>query len=744
MKYLAEDDRTHQAFENWANDNKLVTATYWFWDQAQDPIQKSLRGLYQALLHDIISKEPSFAPILFPDQYVSGREFRIWQDFPTDHELKRAFTRLVSITCPPAYISILIDGLDEFAAPESEHFELAEILKEAGRSKHMKIVVSSRPQTAFETSFKDCDKLRLHELTFEDQYIYTANLLLAQPRMSHLCKKYHTGEDAANALVSLVVEKSEGIFLWLILVVKSLAMEINECDDLSDLQRVLDRLPRGLENLFVHILQRIPEHRRNRGIQLISLVHRSLLIPAMQVKWIEKPITDAPAMTAIALSAAHLDITSLLERSHRELDSRESDDIIFKVDQRLRSHCAGLLEMKRLPPSNMPFSLLGSSNDSQENAALSDMEVSFLHRCVAEFLDKEEMWSDFSRAATTNFNIDLSLMKGYLMKLKTTQSKVISSHWEYVERILRLSQLVEVQIPSVVERLLDEVERIMTSIPRIWDGHVEHSLIGEHWTDHFPWDHVNFGEKVIGTWETPLPKYGNFLSFAIENGLEKYVITKLNQSGHSKIPKRGIPLLSLACRPVPFWVLTPGVIRPGIIAELLRLGADPNQEYESWDNTTTTPWDQALGLVGEFHFVSLRSAQQLTDILRVFIENGAYIKNRKAMFEIESNFITPFSSHPEPPKTSKHFGLSQFVPFEDVDAYTSYALWSTSSMYFDFRNEEELFSQRIPSPLEAKAIFDLGKGLLKLLKKKEAQSSTFGKLQTKMLGIPSILSKRYV
>ncbi|KAF6811716.1 small s protein [Colletotrichum sojae] len=165
MKFLADDFRTQKLFRLWAGSHGLVMAKYWFWDQSRDDLQKSLDGMYRGIMYEIIRKEPLFARLLFPDQFKAGRDWIT--DFPTSNELKRAFHRLVSVESPPAHIALLIDGLDEYKAPEQAQLDLAQSLKIASESKHLKIIASSRPETVFEKTFKDSTKIYLHDLTRE-------------------------------------------------------------------------------------------------------------------------------------------------------------------------------------------------------------------------------------------------------------------------------------------------------------------------------------------------------------------------------------------------------------------------------------------------------------------------------------------------------------------------------------------------------------------------------------------------
>ena len=444
MKFLAGDDRSEPIFEAWAGERTLVTARHWFCSQAQDPLQKSLDGLLRAVMHDIIQQSPDYALLLFPDQFIVGRD---WADFPTSHDLTRAFTRLVSTEDPPACVALMIDGLDEYEASEEKHFELSKILKEAAGSSNFKIVVSSRPETPFEVTFGNCDKLRLHELTRNDRKVYVADVLNRHWRIRFLVDQADDGEQAKDGLIDCAVEMSGGIFLWLKLVAAALVEELNTCDTFADLQAVLEQFPRGLEELYRHMLQRIPEQRRIKGAQIIQLVRCSMAVSEMKAQWISK-ISPPPPMSAHALSVAHTNYTNIVNRNRKALRPEESEDAIRKVDYLLRSHCAGLLELKDYEE------MARADADAAAEREIQDPEVVFLHKSVIEFIDHPDTQLQLLSVGicVDDFNPYLSLMTCLLFKLKISEpprdryqqwkaQHRIDDHWPdiwyFVERTMR-------------------------------------------------------------------------------------------------------------------------------------------------------------------------------------------------------------------------------------------------------------------------------------------------------------------
>ncbi|KAF6831820.1 small s protein [Colletotrichum musicola] len=474
MKFLADDVRMQKLFRLWAGDQGLVMSKYWFWDQSKDDLQKSLDGMYRGIMYELIRKEPLFAPLLFPDQFKAGRDWIT--DFPTSNELKRAFRRLVSAESPPVYVALLIDGLDEYRASEQAQLDLAQSLKIAAESKHLKIIASSRPETVFERTFKDSAKFYLHNLTRRDLELFITDKLQDHERMPYLAG-IPGGEEARSQLISAAVERSEGIFLWLRLVVESLIQELDVCDQISDLRSVLDRFPRGLEALFLHMIRRMLGNSENRGLQCLWLMRRSLNVKSLQSPYITSKVgsvstrRDTFQLTALCLEGAQMPFQTLVDLEPAKSGRFENTDTIYKMGNRMRSWCAGLLEM-------------------ESGQGGGDPEISFIHRSVAEFLDlpstRAELMDDMSKMA--NEDIDFSLMKGLLALIKKKARGEIfdtnSEVWYWVELIIRLARFIGDSYEEMTIVLLSEMDRTMAVYSN------EYGQTRNDWTSYYPWAHV--------------------------------------------------------------------------------------------------------------------------------------------------------------------------------------------------------------------------------------------------------------
>lgn len=732
MKFLAGDRRTKKAFTTWAGDRELVTANYWFWSQAQDSLQKSLHGFLRALMYDIIQQNGDYAKLLFPDRFIMDRD---WAEFPTFHELKRAFKRLVEADNPPACVVLMIDGLDEYEAPEEEHFELARTLKDAARAQHLKIIVSSRPEMAFETTFVDCEKLRLHELTRSDRMVYVTDNLHGHRRFNFLVKQAANGEREINKLIKYAVNESEGIFLWLRLVVAALMEDLNTCATLAELQAILDKFPRGLEELYRHMLRRIPEERRIKGIQLIQLVRCAVAISKRKAS---NSIGLAPPISALMLSVAHSDYRNIIKKSRKPLKQTEHNDIIQRIDHLLRSHCAGLLELKyRMPGIGVAY----EAKDWQISSSLEDPEVAFLHKSVVEFLDRTDTQSELLPVVigVDRFNPYLSLISCLLHKIKI--HTLSNHHWPYkwslVLRIMHTAVFAETIDLESTKDLLENLNRTMEQIfrkneRRPGDTEIEITRLGTHWSCHCPWLQANW-HNAREHRDRELPRGGSMLSFAMECGLERYPLYKLNQHEYCEQKSQAASLLVSACRATTLQCMMTGGIRPAVILQLLKLGAKPNCyiEHTQFEGRilSTTPWLEMLRTLRQLSPTSLEGFNQLFQVLKAFLES-------KADPEAQIYHTRGTESSLALDCTAKDLiqrcftctsggGLIHFVPFEEAWKACRPLIHVPATRFSNFYVPElpdlmlsqQIEKHRCLSPSDTKQITEWGTILIRLLEK---------------------------
>jgi hypothetical protein len=287
MKYLCKHPQTLSALVAWSGDFKLITANFFFWSIAKNPLQKSQEGLLRSMLYQILRGCPELIQLAFPDQWLSFRSGSATKAlYPfnslTIPGLLAAFGRIWNTFAKLSVkFCFFIDGLDEYDGRPSQIIELLRLFK---FSPNVKLCVSSRPWNDFETAFglHNTWKLYVHDLTTEDIRSYVHDLLERNEYFQELKE-----EDARYLdLIQDIVSAAQGVFLWVSLVVQSLLDGITNADRIVDLQRRLKDLPTDLNEYFERILFNIDKFYRQQTAWVCLLTLQSNEHLPLMLYWI--------------------------------------------------------------------------------------------------------------------------------------------------------------------------------------------------------------------------------------------------------------------------------------------------------------------------------------------------------------------------------------------------------------------------------------------------------------------------
>ncbi|CAK7216772.1 hypothetical protein SBRCBS47491_002941 [Sporothrix bragantina] len=271
MKFIAGHDKTRRALQrgnsaSGAQKLKMIIASHYFWS-AGTSMQKSLKGLLQELVYDVLRHCPELAPQIFPDRWQRIVTSESWTDVTmnssqlgddnmwTIKELEQGLLQIANHPALPVRCCFFIDGLDEYSG---DHIELCQILKNLAISDNVKCCVSSRPWNVFEDAFgsssgEDAAFLRVHELTYDDISCFARSRLRNNVRW----REMGISDTQAEELACYITEHAKGVFLWVFLVTKSLREGVIDGDTFNDLKRRLNAVPTELEPYFKHMLDRV-------------------------------------------------------------------------------------------------------------------------------------------------------------------------------------------------------------------------------------------------------------------------------------------------------------------------------------------------------------------------------------------------------------------------------------------------------------------------------------------------------
>jgi hypothetical protein len=292
-------------------------------------------------------------------------------------------------------ICFLVDGLDEF---DGDHEEIVEIFREISQFRHIKVCLSSRPLVIFQDLLENCPGLCPQSLTYPDIKRYVRDKQGGSSAFRRLAKEE---KNTAPALVHEIVEKADGVFLWVKLVVRSLLDGIRNRDEMSHLWERLRLLPRELEPLYSRLLGMV------EPIYLVW-VSKSFQLLRNNRDLGEFPFPEASVGTtgvgSLNVLAFYLAMNSdfdeaKIEKLHKKgLFNAKCKDITVQLTAR----CAGLLEVANVN---------GTGTTGPKSF------IQYFHRTARDFLHTDVYWSKIQvQTRNTNFNPNVSMMQSCILQ----------------------------------------------------------------------------------------------------------------------------------------------------------------------------------------------------------------------------------------------------------------------------------------------------------------------------------------
>jgi hypothetical protein len=233
MRFLFDHPECKRLLQVWANGVPTEIAAFFFWNSGTVE-QRSQSGLLRSLLYEVIRKHRELIPLVFSERWSLAGTLGV--DKISEHplepwslsELKRAFQRFVYQQQISLKVVLFIDGLDEYSG---DHLEMIQLFQSISALPNIKVCVSSRPLLVFEDAFSDTSSLKLQDLTRSDIETYINDKLIADSRMI----RFSQNSPEVQQLVREITNNAGGVFLWVILVVKTLLDGLQNRDRISDL-----------------------------------------------------------------------------------------------------------------------------------------------------------------------------------------------------------------------------------------------------------------------------------------------------------------------------------------------------------------------------------------------------------------------------------------------------------------------------------------------------------------------------
>jgi hypothetical protein len=318
--------------------------------------------------------------------------WHIQQDFRfSDKEIRRAIDHVFDQehTYDKYAFCLFIDGLDEYEETLRYDYKcLIETFENWVQSSRggLKICVSSREYNVFQNAFSPKKRIRLQDLTRLDMERY------AEAKLKDL-----ENAELKSRLVSEIVDRSDGIFLWVALVVKMLRDYIEDDQDVAAFDSILESLPAELELLFERLLATLYKPARKRAYQIFALMAHT------KKQYDEQLFLLSTIFLDDYDEDPRLAINSDFKYCHE--DARQLE---ITAAKRLNGFCRGLVE-------------------SKENK-LKGSYIAFTHRSVAEFLERDDV-QEKMEAQLVGFDVTIVAPHLLLAYLRSTKTAKNHSFW---------------------------------------------------------------------------------------------------------------------------------------------------------------------------------------------------------------------------------------------------------------------------------------------------------------------------
>ncbi|KAI1327457.1 hypothetical protein F5Y16DRAFT_372069 [Xylariaceae sp. FL0255] len=439
MKYITQHPKLREHLEHWCQNSRLSIGQFFFWKPGNAE-QKSLKGLVRGILYSILNEDQDLIPIAFPELWdllltrsrlASGLEYRDFRQGLENLLLHAAHTSSVRF-------ALFIDGLDEF---DGRHLDLIQTMKQwtTRFPTSLKICVSSREYSIFQESFRSYPKLRLHELTRGDMVRMISGRLQSNnffrellPSESQEIAFYHF-----IAMIESIVDKAEGVFLWVSLVLSAIEDGLISGDNFEDLSSKIDSYPTELEPLYRRLVQEIHVSDRQWAFRTLKLVHflqskvkeahDSLFARLFDSDFLFTCSFESDLKLPFTMNLLQLSFLDDLKWEYKvfqdipteEQNSTAVQKRIVNTQRKVYGRCKGFLTVQRDGPESWSF------GNPLELSGL----VVFTHRSLIEFLETPEM-TEMMSSYTSSFNCFESACHTLLscVKLLHPSTGVFSNH----------------------------------------------------------------------------------------------------------------------------------------------------------------------------------------------------------------------------------------------------------------------------------------------------------------------------
>ena len=283
MKFFSQRNRTKVELQRWGGPEVHIIR-YYAWDLGRNKMQKTLAGLLCSWMYQLLLQDDGGYTAFILDNFPEARNRREYRDW-NEAAIQKLLKKLLS-SFPDRHYCFFIDGLDELSSM-SEVEKLMKFLGFIRNFENVKICVSSRPDEVFRIYLEGEPTIKVQELTYRSMAQYAEQNLDLDSTGWYLNNSTTTwSPDQRQTMIRLLLDKAEGVFLWLSVVIENIKHGKVLQDTWEESLSELKKLPRGMSQLYTNMWNRLGDDKvrlQQSAAEYINLlVHHAEIEPDFQ------------------------------------------------------------------------------------------------------------------------------------------------------------------------------------------------------------------------------------------------------------------------------------------------------------------------------------------------------------------------------------------------------------------------------------------------------------------------------
>lgn len=470
MKFIAESPATVVHLEKWSSPLPVLVLNYY----AGHSPQRSWDGLKKSILHQALGKRPELVSVISPRRWALATALPYSERFPSweSWEVDESFNLLLKRCGRTCKLALFIDGLDEFDIHPREVVKLVNEIASTSTD-FLKVCVASRPWTQFDDAFHQVPMLQLHHLTQDDIRTFVAGQLDANPGFHEFRNIYQV---EADEIKEEIATKSQGVFLWVSVVVGSIVHSLEEGQNISIIRATLKVLPSDISKLYDTIWAGIRGRKRRDGSWMIQVVMAA-----------QGPLS----CLSIWLADESRTTRAYIEKLPFNMPAKAPTSL----KRRLASRTRGILEM----------------------TGGTDKLVDFCHRTAKDWAKQDGVWDDIQTSYGEDFDPNFVLFEAETLALSrldgAREYRQPSQLWAAITKALWYASQ-SCERAAYHRQIVDLMDFFDTNIQRTF------STAQLYWSDYLPRTHHWSTEQSLSG------PHSTFMGIAAQFSMLPYIRTK--------------------------------------------------------------------------------------------------------------------------------------------------------------------------------------------------------------------------